>query len=104
MRNVQTDPRSATALVGAECWKKLGVQGARPCDELRRHVHCRNCPVFSAAAQMLLDRAPQEEYIAERTLHFARPMHVESREGRPALIFRLDVEWFAVQTDVVQEV
>ena len=33
-----------------DCWNKIGVRGDGSCPELARHVHCRNCPVYSASA------------------------------------------------------
>ena len=38
-----------------DCWNKIGVRGDGSCPELERHAHCRNCPVYSAAAAQLLD-------------------------------------------------
>lgn len=36
------------------CWSKIGVSGDRTCPELQSFVHCRNCPVFAAAARTFL--------------------------------------------------
>ncbi len=33
-----------------DCWNRIGVRGDGSCPELKRHIHCRNCPVYSAAA------------------------------------------------------
>ena len=32
----------------ADCWEQeIGVNGNASCSELARHIHCRNCPVYS---------------------------------------------------------
>jgi len=80
--NPKTPPlamvRTETALVpaggGAEdfdCWNKIGVSGDGTCGELVKFVHCRNCPVYSAAGAMLLDREPPAGYRKRWTEHFA---------------------------------
>lgn len=41
------------------CWSRIGVRGDRSCPELERHIHCRNCPKYGAAARAILDtRSP----------------------------------------------
>ncbi|NOP35791.1 hypothetical protein, partial [Klebsiella pneumoniae] len=39
-----------------DCWNRIGVHGNKQCPLLERHVHCRNCEVYAAAATRLLDR------------------------------------------------
>jgi len=39
-----------------DCWNRIGVYGDSSCPLLPTHVHCRNCPVYSAAAIQVLDR------------------------------------------------
>lgn len=86
------------------CWNGIGVRGDRSCEELVRHVHCRNCPVYSSAARALLDRACAPGDVAEWTSHFAQPKH-DDREGRqPLMIFRADSEWLALAAHVIVEV
>jgi len=43
-------PGSSPAIVNA-CWTTIGVRGDASCPELKQHVHCRNCPVYSAGAR-----------------------------------------------------
>jgi chemotaxis-related protein WspD len=92
------------------CWRTIGVEGNSSCLELQRHVHCRNCPTFAAAAMKLLDRAAPPGYLADWAAHLAR---AESRaEADPAVahnevsavVFRVETEWLALSTSVFQEV
>ena len=39
-----------------DCWNRIGVFGDKSCPRLERHIHCRNCEVYGAAAIALLDR------------------------------------------------
>jgi chemotaxis-related protein WspD len=92
------------------CWRTIGVQGDRSCQALLRHLHCRNCPTFAAAALNLLDRAAPPGYLADWAAHLA---HAESQaETDPAsahnsvsaVVFRVDMEWLALPTSIFQEV
>ncbi len=47
--------------VGGDCWNRIGVNGDRSCPELTSFVHCRNCPVFAAAARSFFDRPAPED-------------------------------------------
>jgi chemotaxis-related protein WspD len=87
-----------------DCWNKIGVGGDRSCPELREHVHCRNCPVYSAGAAELLDGDSPAGYLAKWTSHFAQPKRAEDTETRSIVIFRLGSEWLALPTAVVKEV
>ncbi|WP_454689387.1 chemotaxis protein CheW [Achromobacter aloeverae] len=40
-----------------DCWNRIGIRGDQSCPRLREHIHCRNCPIYAAAATRLLDRA-----------------------------------------------
>jgi len=86
------------------CWNSIGVHGDGSCPELAVHVHCRNCPVYSAAALTLLDRDPPAADIADWTSHFARPKTVEGQDTQSVVIFRIGSEWLALPAPVVDEV
>jgi chemotaxis-related protein WspD len=98
-----TAPRLDRVIVD-DCWNRIGVRGDRSCPELKPHVHCRNCPVYSAAATALLDGDPPANYLAEWTSHFARPKPAEDIETRSIVIFRIGSEWLALPASVVVEV
>ncbi len=59
-----------------DCWNTIGVAGNGSCQELLRFVHCRNCPVYSAAT-------PAKTSV---------------------VIFRIASEWLALPTHAFQEV
>jgi chemotaxis-related protein WspD len=87
-----------------DCWNRIGVQGDHSCPELDRHVHCRNCPVYSEAARSLLDRDPPAGYLADWARHFAQERTWEEAGTLSVLIFRIDAEWLALPTVLVEEV
>jgi len=107
---------------GGDCWNRIGVSGDRSCPELNSVIHCRNCPVFAAAARTFFDRPAPEGYLADWTRWLAgsdglTPCGEEKgvgqddsdeplaqREGVGVLIFRLGGEWLAFRTRAVAEV
>lgn len=87
-----------------DCWNRIGVRGDSSCPELLRHIHCRNCPVYSSAALNLLDREAPAGYIADWTRHFARPKPPQDLQTQSALVFRVGAEWLGLPASVVKEV
>lgn len=87
-----------------DCWKKIGTWGDRSCPELKAHVHCRNCPVYSAGAARLLDAEVPESYLIEHARHYARAKPALRPGVRSAVIFRLGQEWLALPTAVFREI
>ena len=82
-------------------------------------IHCRNCPVFAAAARTFFDRRAPEGYLADwsrwladsadamlqRSIGDSDDDHVLVRgEAVSVLIFRLGEEWLAFRTQTVAEV
>lgn len=92
------------AAVVQSCWQAAGVWGDGQCPELRQFVHCRNCPVYSAAAAKLLDRAIPEGYREEWAGHFSEKKEALRLGLRSYLFFRVASEWLALPTSVLQEV
>ena len=93
-------------LVDAEtfdCWNKIGVRGDKSCPELEPYSHCRNCPVYSAAALTLLDREPAGPSAAAMTSHFAEVTPARESGTHTAIVFRIGAEWFALPTLVLHE-
>jgi chemotaxis-related protein WspD len=85
-----------------DCWNRIGVRGDRSCPQLDSHVHCRECPVYAAAAKTLLARvAPSLEPRSE-----AAPASAAAPAGAATslLIFRLHAEWLALPTTALAEV
>jgi len=87
-----------------DCWNRIGVRGDRSCPELSQHVHCHNCPVYTAAAVDLLDTGIPSDYLAEWTRHFAREKPVAELGTHSVVIFRLGVEWFALPVHIFKEI
>ena len=86
------------------CWQRIGVYGNGQCSELAKFVHCRNCPVYSAAAQRLLDRPLPPEYRQEWTRHYAKKANGARPVRTSVVVFRIDAEWLALSANVFQEV
>ena len=65
-----------------DCWNQIGVSGDRSCPELETFIHCRNCPVFAAAARTFFDRPAPEGYLAGWSSWLAGSVEVScSEEG-----------------------
>jgi chemotaxis-related protein WspD len=93
----------------SDCWNRIGVRGDGSCPELLRHIHCRNCAVFSAAARTLLDVPLPPDSLGLATEHFARPAQGAVESGtvvdtQSAIVFRVRAEWFAIRTAVCLEI
>jgi chemotaxis-related protein WspD len=87
-----------------DCWNRIGVEGNATCRELAKYIHCRNCPVYSAAGLQLLDRPPPADYRRERAEHYAQRKMVSRPARLSVVIFRIAGEWFALPTTAFQEV
>lgn len=98
-----------------DCWNQIGVEGDRSCPELTTVIHCRNCPVYSAAGRSLLEREAPLEYVNEWTNILAKtqPDHSGSQPSTAVaplaqtlsvMIFRLLGEWLALPVCLFQEV
>ena len=87
-----------------DCWNRIGVVGDQTCRELTRHIHCHNCPVYSAAAAQFLDRPLAADYRREWTEHFALDKQIATPAKTSAVIFRVGGEWLGMPTQAFQEV
>jgi chemotaxis-related protein WspD len=83
-----------------DCWNQIGVRGDASCPELEKHIHCRNCPTYSAAAVRLFDRELPADYRINWTRHFAEEKQVIEREPNSVVIFRVGAEWLALPSSV----
>ncbi|MFK2912217.1 chemotaxis protein CheW [Pseudomonas sp. 3HC3] len=82
-----------------DCWNRIGVRGDKQCPLLERHVHCRNCEVYAAAATRLLDR-----YTLMQGHQAAAVQPDEESTGHSMLLFRLGEEWLALATACLVEI
>lgn len=87
-----------------DCWNKIGGYGDATCAELDKFVHCRNCPVYSAAARQLLDRSPPPDYRHGWVQRFSRVKQRVKPGKMSVVIFRISTEWLALPTWTFQEV
>ena len=87
-----------------DCWNRIGVEGNGTCRELVKFIHCRNCPVYSAAGLQMLDRPLPPEYRRERAAHYAQVKTITQPARLSVVIFRLADEWLALPTNAFVEV
>ena len=85
------------------CWSRIGVYGDKSCVELTSFVHCRNCPVYSAAGLRLLESPLPEQYRQERTAQFAMPKAYREAGHSSVVLFRIAGEWLALPTWLLHE-
>jgi chemotaxis-related protein WspD len=83
-----------------DCWNRIGVHGDKSCERLAEHIHCRNCPVYSAAATRLLDRYSLQQDDRDQ---LRAPVDTDIAT-RSLLMFRLGEEWLALTTRSLVEV
>lgn len=87
-----------------DCWNHIGVWGNGSCTELGKAVHCRNCPVYSAAAAALLDRDIDGDYLSAAASHYRGEKQSAERNTESVIVFRIGAEWLALSAAVFQEV
>jgi chemotaxis-related protein WspD len=100
---VKRPPQSANGVI-QDCWKQIGVYGDDSCPALEEHVHCRNCPVFSSAAERLLDRELPATDIARWTADVAAVRKARAADTHSAVVFRVGPEWLALPSALFEEV
>ncbi len=87
-----------------DCWNRIGAAGDQSCPELRRHVHCRNCPVFANAAGQLLERDLPDGYAREWAGRLAEPVRSAAAADDSLTVFQVGAEWLALPSAVFREV
>jgi chemotaxis-related protein WspD len=80
------------------------VRGDSSCPELKKYIHCRNCPAYSAAAVDLLDIALPADYLTHWTHQVAKENGVAKFGTHSVLVFRIGVEWLALPIAVLKEI
>ncbi|QNH07523.1 purine-binding chemotaxis protein CheW [Pseudomonas sp. B11D7D] len=86
-----------------DCWNRIGVFGDKSCPQLERHIHCRNCEVYGAAAIALLDRYGSALERGDDDYGQGETQEVQG-EQCSLLIFRLGEQWLAIATRCLAEV
>jgi chemotaxis-related protein WspD len=92
------------SLARNDCWNKIGMRGDASCPELKIHIHCRNCPVYSAAAIEILDRELPANYLEQWTRYIAKEQPAAQGDMQSVVVFRIASEWFALPTSVFKEI
>ena len=95
---------SSTRSAISDCWNRIGVRGDSSCPQLEQHIHCRNCPVYSAGAVDLLDTDPPSDYLAFWTRQIAEEKTLAERDTHSVLVFRTGAEWLALPTAVLTQI
>ena len=86
------------------CWREIGITGDGSCNLLSEYVHCRNCPQYSAIGRTLFDREMPADYRREVSEELAAATAAVAEETESLLILRIGSEWFALRTQVFQEI
>jgi chemotaxis-related protein WspD len=86
------------------CWREIGITGDRSCKLLSGYVHCRNCPQYSALGRTLFDREIPDDYRREVMEELAAATAAVVEETASVLVLRVGSEWFALPTQVFQEI
>ncbi|HEX5420781.1 MAG TPA: chemotaxis protein CheW [Gammaproteobacteria bacterium] len=87
-----------------DCWNRIGIGGDRTCPDLRPHVHCRNCPQYSAAAKRVLDAQISPEQIEISSKRIAEPLAPKKLTTRSVLLLRCGLEWLGIDPRICGEV
>jgi len=89
-----------------QCWRIKGVWGKQfpRCERLLHIVHCRNCDVFIQYGKELFLRESPQDYLDEFTQVISQPIDQTSHKIISVMIFRLAKEWFALQSNTIQEI
>jgi chemotaxis-related protein WspD len=103
MQSETNKPLPENNIINA-CWRRIGVQGDRSCPRLTQAIHCRNCPILSAAGQQLFRREAPSQYMEEWTQRIAQADTTTDIEELSIVVFRIGAEWLAFETRGVAEV
>jgi len=85
------------------CWNRIGIRGDATCPELKRHVHCRNCPVHAVAASQFFNRPHPPGQLDASTSHFGERGKAAEQKTLAAFLFRIGTEWLALPPTLFQE-
>lgn len=91
-------------LLTLHCWQEIGIYGDRSCEQLEKHLHCRDCPVYQNAGWKLLDHQAPQGYLAEWTERLEQPQDPGLSCGRPMIMFRVGHEWLVLAVQPISEI
>ena len=89
-----------------DCWNRIGVWGGEKprCKELDKVIHCVNCKVYSGAGRLLLDRAADQDYIANWSEQLKKEKKKKHENMVSVVVFRIADEWLGLSARLFQEV
>jgi chemotaxis-related protein WspD len=89
-----------------DCWNTVGVWGHadKKCEELEKHIHCRNCPVFAEIGHVVFERIAPSGYLSQWRKEISAKAVREEERTKSVLIFRVFNEWFGLPAKVLNEV
>ena len=89
-----------------DCWNRIGIRGDKSCERLPEHVHCRNCPVYAAAAKRILDRLPPQAAVLAARLQaeVEQAMRLALADAIEQIQARMDEELPRIVARVLQDV
>jgi len=90
--------------VPRRCWASIGVMGDGSCPELKTHIHCRNCPVFTLAGRGLFERALAPQKIAAATSRLSCTKASEKPPDASTHVFRVGPEWLGLPSRLLLEI
>jgi chemotaxis-related protein WspD len=102
-RTVNPDLTASASTRIDDCWNRIGVRGDHSCPELPKHVHCRNCPVYSDAAISLLDGELTADYRRQWAIDFAKAKGLKQKQTEAMVVFRVGGEWLGLDASVCSE-
>lgn len=79
-----------------DCWNRIDFRPEHRCEKLSEYAHCRNCPVYGAAARNIMERPIPAGYRSDWAAHFALDEGAKTVADQSALVFRIGHEWLAL--------
>lgn len=80
------------------------MRGDSSCAELKKYIHCRNCPVYTTAAVDLLDTDLPADHLARWTRLVAQAKPLVEVDRQAVVVFRIGDEWLALPTLLFKEI
>lgn len=99
--NIEHPKEPALAI---HCWQEIGIYGDRSCDQLEKHLHCRDCPIYQDAGWKLLDHQAPSGYLSEWTKRLEQLQDPGLTCGRPMILFRVGQEWLVLSVQPISEI
>ena len=89
-----------------DCWNKIGIWGSElpRCEKLEKHIHCRNCNIYSEAGRKVLERNLTNNYEQDWAAVYSQEKQEYIIEKESLTIFRLGDEIMAIPTEYIMSV